>query len=478
MESKSFIRDGLKLKSTSILFLLLSITQMTLLTAGHYKPTWESLDSRPLPQWYDDAKLGIFVHWGVFSVPSFSLSSEEFSSEWFWYDWKGWRYPGVVNFMRKNYRPDFTYADFAKAFTAEFFNANEWAKLFQRSGARYLVFVAKHHEGFNNWDSKYSFNWNSVDVGPKRDIVGELMNATRSQTDLKFGIYHSLYEWFNPLYMRDKSHLFLTQDFVEQKTLPELYELVNKYKPEIVWSDGDSEAPDVYWKSREFLAWLYNSSPVKDTVVVNDRWGSNIGCHHGGFYTCGDRFDPGVLLAHKWENAMTIDGHSWGFRRNADLSDYLSIEELLQTFVKTISCGGNMLMNVGPPHHGHITPIYEERLRQMGSWLKVNGEAVYASRTWNYQNDTETPSVWYTKKTYAQNTDIYAFVFHLPEWGTLALGAPTVSKKTQVTLLGHNMPLSFRPAPSQGLDIFIPPLSISQIPCKWLWVFKITAVTN
>ncbi|KAH9508086.1 hypothetical protein Btru_052808 [Bulinus truncatus] len=311
-----------------------------------YDPNWDSLDTRPLPAWYDDAKLGIFIHWGVFSVPSFS-------SEWFWWNWQGQPTPAVLDFMAENYRPDFTYGDFAKDFTAEFFNAAEWVEMFQSSGAKYLVFVSKHHEGYTNWPSKYSFNWNSVAVGPNRDIVGELMNATRQNSDLRFGLYHSLFEWFNPLYLADKASGFKTQDFVNQKTLPELYELVNTYKPDVVWSDGDWDAPDTYWRATEFLAWLFTDSPVKDTVVVNDRWGINISCHHGDVYTCGDRYNPGVLQKHKWVNAMTIDKYSWGFRRNARLQDYLTIEGLLQTFIITVRAKHQI--GITTKHHIGIT---------------------------------------------------------------------------------------------------------------------------
>ncbi|XP_013793676.2 tissue alpha-L-fucosidase-like, partial [Limulus polyphemus] len=100
-----------------------------------------------------------------------------------------------------------------------------------------------------------------MDVGPKRDLLGDLANAIRKKTNLHFGVYHSLYEWFNPLYLYDKSNKWKTQNFVETKTMPELLELVNDYKPDVIWSDGDWEAPDTYWKSRDFLAWLYN-----------DRW--------------------------------------------------------------------------------------------------------------------------------------------------------------------------------------------------------------
>ena len=112
---------------------------------------------------------------------------------------------------------------------------------------------------------------------------------------MHFGLYHSLYEWYNPLYLQDKANNFTTQDFVRLKTLPELYELVNTYRPEVIWSDGDWEVPEEvdYWNATHFLAWLYNDSPVKDYVVVNDRWGNAAWCKHGDFFNCEDRFNPG-----------------------------------------------------------------------------------------------------------------------------------------------------------------------------------------
>ncbi|KAK6176156.1 hypothetical protein SNE40_014492 [Patella caerulea] len=180
----------------------------------------------------------------------------------------------------------------------EFFNADEWANIFALSGAEYIALTSKHHEGFCNWPSKYSFNWNSMEVGPKRDVVGELANAIRNKTKLHFGLYHSLYEWFHPLYLQDKANGYRTQNFVNDKTMPELYEIVNKYKPEVIWSDGDWEASSDYWQSKEFIAWLYNDSPVKDTVVTNDRWGNDSTCKHGGFLTCEDRYQPGITITY------------------------------------------------------------------------------------------------------------------------------------------------------------------------------------
>jgi alpha-L-fucosidase len=128
---------------------------------------------------------------------------------------------------------------------------------------------------------------------------------------------------------------------VRHKTLPELYEIVEKYKPEIVWGDGESLAPDTYWQSEKFLAWLYNDSPVKASVVTNDRWGSTTKGKHGGFYTCYNNDNPGVLQEHKWENCMPIDKTgSWGYRRNAQIEDYQKPQELIDALVTTVACGG------------------------------------------------------------------------------------------------------------------------------------------
>lgn len=268
------------------LFLTISAGELTTQkpTKIKYEPTWESLNSRPIPPWFDEAKIGIFIHWGVFSVPSFG-------SEWFWSNWKNGS-SKYVNFMKKNY-PNFSYQDFAKEFTAEFFNAKKWAELFQLSGAKYIVITSKHHDGYALWPSKYSYNWNSMDVGPHRDLIGELSTGIRENTKLKFGIYHSLFEWFNPLYLDDKKHNFSRRNFSEGKVFPEMKELILDYKPDIFWSDGDWEPPHTYWKSTEFIAWLYNESPVKDNIVVNDRWGKYAPSKHGDFNTAKTRFNPG-----------------------------------------------------------------------------------------------------------------------------------------------------------------------------------------
>ncbi|XP_077504206.1 alpha-L-fucosidase-like [Amblyomma americanum] len=435
--------------------------------AARYMPTWDSLDERPLPAWFDEAKVGIFVHWGVFSVPSFT-------SEWFWWYWQGWgepRNPKPAKYMAENYPPGFTYPDFAKDFTCEFFDPDEWARILQESGARYVVLTAKHHEGFTLWPSNVSFNWNAKDVGPKRDLVGDLANAIRSKTNLVFGVYHSLFEWFNPLFLEDKKNNFTTSYFSEGKTLVELRELVERYRPEIVWSDGDP-APAEYWKSREFLAWLYNDSPVKDTVVTNDRWCQGCQCKHGGYFTCDDRYNPGVLQPHKWENCMTLDRQSWGYRRDAALTDIFSIQELITTLVESISCGGNILINVGPTRDGRLELIYQERLQQLGRWLGVNGEAVYGSTAWTCQNDTAAPHVWYTQ---GRDQAVYVFVLRWPPQGLLILGSLRLDRDSRVVLLGaEGEPVSVLAQTASLLILQLPPLTVDRLPTPWAWALRVT----
>nr|CAD7591051.1 unnamed protein product [Timema genevievae] len=430
-----------------------------------YEANWDSLDARPIPEWYEDAKLGVFIHWGVFSVPSFK-------SEWFWENWET-NDSDVVEFMNANYKPGFTYQDFARDFTAEFYDPDTWANIFQSSGAKYVVLTSKHHEGYTLWPSDYSFSWNAKDVGPARDLIAPLAESIRSNTDLKFGLYHSLLEWYNPLYLQDQANNWTTQDFVNQKTLPELYEIVNAYKPEVIFSDGEWTASSDYFRSKEFLAWLYNESPVKDTVAVNDRWGNDAKCQHGGYFNCDDRLNPGTLMVHKWENAMTIDKSSWGFRRNARLSNILTIEELLNNFVKAVSCNGNMLMNVGPTKEGVIAPIYEERLRQMGTWLDINGEAIYSTRYWSVQNDANNKDVWYTRSK--DNSAVYAISLIWPSNRQLTLGSVLLAEDATVTLFGYSRELTWT---DTGSEILVDFPQRDLVSSDWAYAIKMVGATS
>uniref|UniRef100_A0AAR5PFR6 Putative alpha-L-fucosidase n=1 Tax=Dendroctonus ponderosae TaxID=77166 RepID=A0AAR5PFR6_DENPD len=446
---------------TGVFFATLWLFWLHLAWATKYEPNWKSLDKRPLPDWFDKAKIGIFLHWGVFSVPSFG-------SEWFWSEWQSNSSARINSYMKANYPPNFTYQDFAKDFSAEFFNSSQWADLFKRAGANYVVLTSKHHEGFTLWPSEYSFSWNAKDIGPHRDLLGDLGNAVK-RAGLKFGVYHSLFEWFNPIYLADKRRNFTTQKFVDNKVLLEMKELVSNYKPWVIWSDGDWEADDTYWRSTDFLAWLYNESPVKDQVVVNDRWGRGTTCIHGDFINCHDRYNPGKLQRKKWENAMTLDRESWGFRRNADLSDYLTPHQLLTVLAQTISCGGNLLINLGPTKEGTIAPIFQDRLTQLGAWLRINGEAIYNSRPWIVQNDTVNPQVWYT----SGNNAVYAIDLEWPLDNKVILGGAVSlfkSPDTAVSLLGNLGKLKWV-MNSRRVEVHLPDKATAK--SEGAWVLKI-----
>ncbi|XP_068189428.1 tissue alpha-L-fucosidase-like [Antennarius striatus] len=445
------------LQTRSLCFLpLVALVPLLLLGPGcaaRYAADWTSLDSRPLPPWFDEAKVGIFVHWGVFSVPSIGQYSE-----WFWYWWKTKQSAEDVLFMTENYPPDFEYADFAPQFHAEFFDPESWAELFQASGARYVVFTCKHHEGFTNWPSVNSWNWNSMDVGPHQDLVGNLATAIRKRS-LRLGLYHSLYEWFHPLYLSDKKSGFQSQEFVARKTLPELVDLVMKYKPDLLWSDGDWEAPDTYWNSTQFLAWLYNDSPVKDKVVTNDRWGKDCACKHGGYYNCADRYTPDKPPKCKWEKCQSIDLRSWGYRRDMKLSELMDLPAIIEDLAYVVAMGGNYLLNIGPMSDGIIAPVFEERLRGLGAWLKINGEAIYASKPWRVITENGTVTIWYTTKGNA----VYAIMIGWPSVPLLQLSKPSTTEDTKVVLMDSpDVLLKWTPLTAlSGLEIVLPTMPVS-----------------
>ena len=176
---------------------------------GRVEPKWESIDLRPTPAWFEDAKLGIFIHWGVYAVPSFAPRTEVSTyarySEWYWKrlmtpDMEG--HPEFKAFHDRVYGPGARYQDFAPQWKAELYDPAEWADVFERAGAKYVVLTSKHHDGFCLWPSRESWNWNAVDVGPHRDVAGDLVKAVRGK-GLKMGFYYSLYEWMNPLYHED-----------------------------------------------------------------------------------------------------------------------------------------------------------------------------------------------------------------------------------------------------------------------------------
>src|SRR5688572_5317997 len=344
------------------------------LSAQTYQPNWESLDKRPTPQWFKDSKFGIFIHWGVYAVPGWSTKGSY--AEWYQ---QGLQTTDTAR--QKFHKAKFgnrTYYDLANDFKAELFNPEDWAKLFERSGAKYIVLTSKHHDGFTLWPNEnanktWGFKWNAAEIGPKRDLLGDLFKAVR-KTSVHAGMYYSLYEWFNPLWKSDP------KKYATEHVWPQMKELINNYQPEVFWTDGDWDAPAETWKSQEFLAWLYNESPVKDKVIVIDRWGAGIRFNHGGIYT--PEYQPNLDFEdHDWEESRGM-GYSYGYNREEDAWDYNSTQSLIIALIDKVSRGGNFLLDIGPDEHGKIPPIMQDRLLQMGEWLNVNGEAIYNTRRW------------------------------------------------------------------------------------------------
>ena len=309
---------------------------------AHNRPQWWYLEMAPL----------LIFPW--FFVPSFwklifQRSSKKLSDGYSYSEWYRYRLfekkKEFIDFHNKNYGSSFAYEQFEPMFKAEMFEPKQWAELFKKSGAKYVVLTSKHHDGYTLWNSAeadrdWNRPWNAVTGTPKRDLLGDLSEAVRN-SGLRMGYYYSLYEWFNPMWLHDR------KKYVEKHMTPQFKDLVTKYKPEVIFSDGEWDISDTAWKSPELLAWLFNESPVKDNVVVNDRWGNNTReKNHGAMYTTSE-YGSGMDASIVWEESQGI-GSSYGYNRNEQLKDYKSSRELILMLNDIVSRGGNFLLDIKP----------------------------------------------------------------------------------------------------------------------------------
>ena len=420
----------------------------------NYKPDWKSLDSRVIPNWFGAAKFGIFIHWGVYSVPAYrKLESEKYASyaEWYYAKVMYNQENGGKEFHHKNYGEDFEYRDFANLFKAELFDPAYWAELFEKSGAKYVVLTAKHHDGFCLWptSSGYSKKWNSMEVGPKRDLVGELTKQVKAK-GLKMGLYFSIIEWESSATKRTESGYFLPdniiekyqipeQDFVDKHLIPQLKDLVQTYEPSLIFSDGGEwDGTEEYFKTKEFLSWLYNESKVKDQVVVNDRFAKDMPGKHGDYYSSEYQDALNLNFDHPWEENRGI-GDSYGFNRAENIENYRTSKELIIELIDIVSRGGNLLLNVGPTADGRIPVIMQERLLDIGDWLKTNGEAIFNTKKYqagNQQNDKQ--PIYFT----VSNTNIFCFYSC---WEDVLTIKNIANKKIKtINLLGTDTPINLQ----------------------------------
>jgi alpha-L-fucosidase len=354
-----------------------------------YSPTWNSLRNRQTPQWLKDGKFGIYTHWGVYSVPAFGQNGT-------WYANHVYTVPDSPE--RKHHEATygpldkFGYKGFIPMFTGAKFNADEWADLFQRAGARFAGPVAEHHDGFSMWDTRYS-GWNAARMGPKRDIVGELSKAIKAR-DMKFvTAFHHAENWFYFATWKkgydssDARYSGLYGPIHEQYALPDkafldrwenkVKEVVDKYGPDFIWFDfGLQLVPD--WYKRDLLAYYYNKALEQKKEVVVTYKSHDLPPGAGLLdLELGQEAD---LTYYEWITDSTMDsGSGWGYVK--DLG-FKSVDTLVDNLVDRVSKNGYLLLNVGPKPDGTIPEEARDRLLGLGQWLKINGEAIYGTTPW------------------------------------------------------------------------------------------------
>jgi len=373
---------------------------------GPFEPSWDSLKRYRPPKWYRDAKLGIFIHWGVYSVPAFG-------NEWYPRNMYIQGSP-EYKFHLENFGPhtEFGYKDFIPDFTAENWDPDSWARLFKRAGAKYVVLVAEHHDGYALWDCSYS-RWCAAKMGPRRDLVRELAEAVRDQ-DLVFGVsYHRAEHWwfFEPgtrfeSDVRDERYADLYGPAAKASLNPRdppgpenmppdeaflndwllrAVELVERYRPQVFYFDWwiENRAFEPYLKA--FAAYYYNRSW---------QWGLEpvINYKHGAFEegTAVLDVERGTVEDIKpfvWQADTSVCYKSWGYIRD---HEYKPVGTILAHLVDVVSKNGNLLLNIGPRPDGSIPEEQVRILEGVGGWLRHGGEAIYSSRPWRIYGEGPT----------------------------------------------------------------------------------------
>ena len=415
---------------------------------SRYEPTLESLDRHPLPEWYADAKLGIFIHWGLYSVPGWAplvhpehdFTSPDYISHNPYAEWylNSMRLDGSPTqaYHREHYGADYNYYNFAEVFNREIqkWNPATWAKIFRSSGAKYVVLTTKHHDGFTLWPSAISNpTLPAARQHAARDLVGELSAAVRKE-GLRMGLYYSGgYDWtFVP------GPIKTAADYEAVKPQSEAYgkyvdahyrELIQRYHPAVLWNDID------YPKSghpQQIMAEYYNAVP---DGVVDDRFGVK----HSDFKS--PEYETLLTISQtKWEECRGL-GRSFGFNRAEGEAETIPADELIYLLVDIVSKNGNLLLDVGPEADGTIPSTQMKRLQALGAWLQQNGEAIYGTHPWK-RADGETSEGIHVRFT-QKNSALYATLLGQPKTATITLKSLSLKTGSQVYLLGHAKPLAW-----------------------------------
>jgi len=443
---------------------------------GPFAPSWSSLEKFETPAWYVDGKFGIFIHWGVYSVPAFG-------NEW---------YPrNMYKRGEKEFdhhvaafgpQSTFGYKDLIPLFKAERFDAGRWAALFKAAGARYVVPVAEHHDGFPMYDCSFT-DWSAAKRGPKRDVVGELATAVRAE-GLTFGVssHRAEHWWFFDQGMafdsdvRDPRFLGLYGPARDQKKaesrseppdqaflddwLARTAELVDKYRPQLVWFDWWIAQPVFHPNLQAFAAFYYNRGR---------EWGQGVAINykkHGGESfpdTAGvldiERGQLAALRPLFWQTDTSVSKTSWGYVTN---HEYKATDSIVDDLVDIVSKNGSLLLNIGPRPDGTIPEAEEKMLRDIGGWLQVNGEAIYRTRPFTvfgegptaviegpFADDKRKPFTPQDVRFTTRDGKVYAIVLAWPENGratirSLGQPSPHLSREVAtVELLGARAPVKW-----------------------------------
>ncbi|QGY46960.1 alpha-L-fucosidase [Maribellus comscasis] len=398
------------------------------------------------PQWFNDAKLGIFIHWGLYSVPAFAPTKgsirdimDKDRRAWFmnnsyaeWY-LNTLRIKGspTYEYHKKNYGLDFDYYKFSETFNKELagWKPEEMAEIFKNTGARYVVLTSKHHDGYPLWPSRVHNNNMTEAAQPvSRDIVGELTKAVRDK-GMKMGLYYSGgLDWtFNRTPVLGIRGLKIsTPHSLEYANVADahLRELIEKYQPSVLW--GDIYYPD-QGNISGIVADYYNLIPEG---VINNRWGaSGLSDFSTPEY---NKFES--IQEDKWESCRGL-GYSFGYNQFEDDSHTLSSTELIHLLIDVVSKNGNLLINVGPKPDGTIPAIQLDRLKELGEWMKVNGEGVYDTKPWQVCSGETVSGKEYR---FTQKGDkLYLIMFEKPEKEEVFKNL-VLKTGTELSLLGNH----------------------------------------
>ena len=481
-----------------------------------YEATWESLKQHEVPEWLLDAKFGIYAHWGLYSVPAYK-------SEWYgrlMYDLNS----DVHKHHVETYGDpsEFGNKDFAPLFKAEHYNPEEWADIIAGSGARFAGFAVVHHDGFCLWDSEFT-RWNSMDMGPHRDLYGELITALRKKAHMKtIATFHHIrtFNWYLPYKVRfftpiDESirQQYLSKDWdIFDPEYADLYwnqetgkeeefiqewnnkvrEVIDKYQPDVIWFDGGQFQDSINEKIvLELLSFYYNKEAKWDKQVeilnklpVSMRFNFP---EDIGMKTYEEGRDRGASVDGEWIDDMKISISSWGY---VEGQSYKDPDVIIDGLIDRVSRGGGLVLSLCPKADGTIGQEQKDILAEIGTWLKINGEAIYGTRKWKIQSEgdvdklitkTEHPR-WEFDACNAEDirftmkdNKLYAMVLGVPDdekimIQSLGIGTDISTKKIRsISLLGSDEKIMWE-RNENGLEIKTP----SVIPSEYALAFRIT----